>query len=77
MTMKAFLYLLPVLVCPIAMGAMMYVMMRPGRGHQAPTSEGSQAGEQELAQLRGEVEALRARLADTDPASQTTPRARP
>ncbi|MEU0684436.1 hypothetical protein [Streptomyces albogriseolus] len=58
--MDNLLYLLPVLVCPVGMGLMMWFMMRSrrpaaGQPHTAPTT----AQEQELARLRKEVEALR------------------
>jgi hypothetical protein len=33
------LLLLAVLVCPIAMGVMMLLMMRRPRGHQSPSEE--------------------------------------
>jgi hypothetical protein len=55
--MQQLLYVLPVLVCPIVMGLVMWFMMRGmGRGKdQKPTPE----QEQELAKLRAEVNALR------------------
>lgn len=75
--MDNLLYLLPVLACPIAMGAMMFVMMRPKRGDSADAAPRQNAPEQDLTQLRAEVEALRTRLAETDSATDETPRVRP
>ncbi len=54
--MQQLLYILPVLICPIVMGLMMWFMMR---GH-GKTQAGTPAQEQELAALRAEVDALRA-----------------
>ncbi|MBV7700691.1 hypothetical protein [Streptomyces sp. TRM70350] len=59
--MDQVLYVLPALACPVGMGLMMWFMRRSRRSdadqppHTAPTAE----QEQELAQLRKEVEALR------------------
>lgn len=53
--MQQLLYILPVLVCPIGMGLMMWFMMR---GH-GKTKTGTPAQEQELTALRAQVEALR------------------
>lgn len=55
--MPDLVYLLAVLACPIIMGVMMLVMMRSG-DHRQPPSNGSDGGE--VAQLRAEVERLRA-----------------
>ncbi len=52
--MPDLIYLLMILVCPIAMGVMMVMMMRGGRGDQA-TAESN-----EVARLRAEVEHLKA-----------------
>jgi len=49
------LYSLPLLVCPIGMGLMMWFMRR-GKGHDAGSAEGHDS---ELARLRAEVERLR------------------
>ncbi|MET4781579.1 hypothetical protein [Glaciihabitans sp. UYNi722] len=55
--MQQLLYVLPVVVCPIVMGLVIWFMMRgTAQGHQQkPTSE----LEQELVKLRAEVNALR------------------
>lgn len=50
------LYVLPVLACPLAMGLMMWLMMRPA---QPPNREQDQASRQEMAKLRAEVAQLR------------------
>lgn len=63
--MNNLLYLLPVLACPVAMGAMMWVMMRPKKD-QAPAPPATATSEQELVELRQEVEDLRGRLTDTE-----------
>ena len=55
--MPDLIYLLAVLACPIVMGVMMLVMMRSG-DHQTQPSISPQADE--VAQLRWEVERLRA-----------------
>jgi len=60
--MPDLIYLLAVLACPIAMGAMMLVMMRGNRSHQAPTGNAD-----EVSRLRAEIEQLRAER----PANQT------
>jgi hypothetical protein len=53
--MDKLLYLLPVLACPIGMGLMMWLMMRPKHGSQPATT----ADQQELLRLRKEIDALR------------------
>ncbi len=73
--MENLLYLLPVLACPVGMGVMMWMMMRPGRGQQTITPTAPTAAEQELAQLRNEVDALRTRL-HADAAEDTRQTAR-
>ncbi len=50
-------YGLAVLACPIGMGMMMWMMMRGGHGRAASPHSTS---EPEIAQLRAEVEQLRA-----------------
>lgn len=50
------LYVLPVLACPLAMGLMMWLMMRPA---QPPNRELDSAPQQEMAELRAEVARLR------------------
>lgn len=64
--MSQLLYALPLLACPVAMGLMMWFMMRSKRTsttdqqtQSAPTTE----QEQELIRLRKEVDALRGDLA--------------
>ena len=52
--MSDLIYLLAVLVCPIAMGAMMLVMMRGSHSDKSRVDAGD-----EVAQLRAEVEQLR------------------
>lgn len=52
--MPDLIYLLALLACPIAMGAMMLVMMRGKRDHHPPSAD-----RDEVAQLRAEVEQLR------------------
>ncbi|MGH8775817.1 MAG: hypothetical protein ACRDWI_11790 [Jiangellaceae bacterium] len=72
--MENLIYLLPVLACPVGMGVMMWMMMRPGRG-QTTTPTAPTAAEQELAQLKNEVDALRTRLhADTADDTRQTAR---
>lgn len=55
--MEQLLYFLPALACPIGMGVMMWLMMRP-RGEPKPTNHGSSQA-QELARLRAEIDSLR------------------
>lgn len=52
-------YALAVLACPVGMGVMMWLMMRPGK-KQADTGTLSPASEAEVAQLRAELDELRA-----------------
>jgi hypothetical protein len=58
--MDKLLYLLPVLACPVGMGLMMWLMMRPKRGGQPDPG----ADRQELVRLRKEIDALRAERND-------------
>ncbi|MGW8437907.1 hypothetical protein ACWGKS_22400 [Nocardiopsis sp. NPDC055879] len=53
------LYILALLACPVGMGAMMWMMMRRPSGDQATQQSRSGAREQELAQLRSEIQELR------------------
>ncbi len=52
--MDTLLAALPLLACPIMMGAMMWWMARKGHDHSQP-----QAQDQEIAQLRAELDELR------------------
>jgi hypothetical protein len=54
--MQQLLYVLPALACPVGMGAMMWMMMRPKKQDHGPAL----SQEQDLAQLRAEIAALRA-----------------
>jgi hypothetical protein len=56
--MDRLLYFLPALACPVGMGVMMWLMMRPKR-QQPDQPSGPTAQEQELARLRSEIAALR------------------
>jgi hypothetical protein len=53
--MQQLLYILPALMCPLGMGAMMWLMMRGGK--QQPTTPALR--ERELADLRAEIDQLR------------------
>ena len=65
------LYPLLLLACPIAMGLMMWMMMR-GNKQQTPTS--TESREEELTRLRAEVDQLRAaQLHDTTRHQETEP----
>lgn len=52
--MDTLLAALPVLACPIAMGAMMWWMARKGHDHGQPHGQ-----DHEIAQLRAELDELR------------------
>lgn len=56
--MDTLLAALPVLACPIAMGAMMWWMARKGHDHGQPHGQ-PQGQDQEIAQLRAELDELR------------------
>jgi preprotein translocase subunit YajC len=51
--MESLLYALLVLACPVAMGAMMWMMMRPSTRRDS-------SAQKEITQLRSEVDQLRA-----------------
>jgi hypothetical protein len=70
--MQHLLYVLPALACPVGMGAVMWLMMRPGRKN--PVGPGSTAQELELADLRSQIADLRAtrRQPDTTSADQVS-----
>ncbi|AEW95115.1 MULTISPECIES: hypothetical protein [Streptomycetaceae] len=55
--MQQLLYILPALMCPLGMGAMMWFMMRGNK--QQPAQSNTTAQEQELARLRNEIAAIR------------------
>ena len=55
--MDKLLYVLPALACPLGMGFMMWMMMRPNKKQAEPGRPSPQ--EQELARLRSEIAALR------------------
>ncbi len=59
------LYLLALLACPIGMGAMMWFMSRGQHGSSNNTQSTDNNQQQELAQLRKEVNVLR-KQQDTD-----------
>lgn len=54
--MQQLLYVLPALACPVGMGVMMWMMMRPKKDQATPPPT---VQEQELARLRNEIAALR------------------
>jgi hypothetical protein len=56
--MAALLYGVAVLACPIGMGLMMWMMMRGGRNKGS-----SDTGNQQVAQLRAEIDQLKAERA--------------
>ena len=62
--MENLLYLLPVLACPIGMGAMMWFMMKMGR--DAPSNQSpSDPRTQQVADLQNHVDALRSQVRKT------------
>lgn len=82
--MRDLLYVLPALACPVGMGLMMWLMMRPNRNSQPKTGQatpyatptGQRQSEQEAAALRKEIAELRAELEDRPvrtPAAERTP----
>jgi hypothetical protein len=69
--MESLFYALAVLACPVAMGLMMFMMMRGNNNGQA--SEAQSADGSEIDALRAEIEALKAER--SDPAKQHALRA--
>jgi hypothetical protein len=59
-TMQTLLLGLTALACPVGMGAMMWMMMRGGNKNTADTSG---QGQQQVEQLRTEIDQLRAERA--------------
>ena len=56
--MPKLLYVLPALACPIGMGLMMFMMMKPGKARQNPATMPS-SQDTELVALREQVADLR------------------
>jgi hypothetical protein len=54
---------LPLLACPVAMGGMMWMVMRGGKSQQSPPPPMTGQQQSELQQLRAELDEIRA--ADT------------
>ena len=69
--MDNLLYLLPVLACPLGMGLLMWLMMRPKHGAQ--TATGTDADRQELLRLRKEIDALHSEQRSPDSTPQDRP----
>ncbi|GAA3500922.1 hypothetical protein GCM10019016_080290 [Streptomyces prasinosporus] len=67
--MDGLLYALPLLACPLVMGAMMWFMMRSKHGAQTAPA----ADRQELIRLRKGIEALRGELASRDTTRHDSP----
>jgi len=66
--MEQLLYALPVLACPVGMGAMMWFMMR-GKSEK-PTDAGlTRAQSDEIARLQTELDDVRSTRPSSDPAS--------
>lgn len=59
-------FILGALACPLGMGAMMFFMMRPSAKQRQPQPVGTQQ-DQEIAQLREQVNQLRAEQKDAAP----------
>lgn len=58
--MESLLYGLAVLACPVGMGVMMWMMARGNRGQRGA---GSPGGQDQVAQLRDEIDQLKAERA--------------
>ncbi|GAA0642105.1 hypothetical protein Stsp02_20480 [Streptomyces sp. NBRC 14336] len=78
--MRDLLYLLPALACPVGMGVMMWLMMRPNRSKTVePSPDAAGAANQvtpdpEVASLRKEIAGLRAELEGRSVPSRTPER---
>lgn len=57
--MESLLYGVAVLACPVGMGVMMWMMMRGQRG-DAGGDAGSPVGQDQVAELRAEIDQLKA-----------------
>lgn len=70
--MQQFLAALPLLACPIGMGAMMWWMSRHGRNHADDAGGASPGPDQtaEVARLRAELDQLRAAHEDRTRAAE-------
>lgn len=66
--MEQFLYTLPVLACPVGMGAMMWFMMR-GRSEKPAENGLTRAQSEEIARLQRELDELRSAPSGSDPAA--------
>ncbi len=62
--MQSLLLGLAVLACPVGMGLMMWMMMRGSRSASGTTEATNSGGEQQLGQLRAEIEQLKADRAE-------------
>jgi hypothetical protein len=62
LAMESLFYALPVLVCSVAMGLMMFMMLR-GNSNE-PTSQAQSADRSDVDALRAEIEALKAERSD-------------
>lgn len=61
--MEGALLTLAVLACPVGMGAMMWLMMRGQRGNTNAPTQATAPPNDEIAELRSEVERLKAERA--------------
>lgn len=66
--MQQLLYVLPALVCPIGMGAMMWLMMR-GRDTKTDDAVMTPAQSAELARLQAQLDEMRSSRSTGDPVS--------
>ena len=65
--MQQLLYALPVLACPVGMGAMMWFMMR-GKSEKPDERGLTRAQSEEIARLQTELDGLRSGRSSSDPA---------